>query len=200
MNTIEEKLSAYEALLRKWQTSVNLVGPETLADAKTRHFADSAQLAAHIPADAKTLFDLGSGAGFPGMVLAMLRPDLDVHLIESDGKKCSFLRTVSRETSTHVTIHNERIEGLSVATLPVPDIITARALAPLDGLLDYAWPLICLNPSIFLLFLKGEKTETEIREAQQHYKFSFQTYKSATTDKGHVVEIKNIRKLSEGFS
>lgn len=110
MNDHKEKFAQYEALLKKWQPAINLVSPDTLSEIRTRHIEDSAQLVDLIPAGAKTLFDLGSGAGFPGLVIAMMRPDLEVHLVESDQKKCAFLSTVSRETKTPVIIHNSRVE------------------------------------------------------------------------------------------
>ena len=110
------------------------------------------------------LYDLGSGAGFPGLVIAILRPDLDVHLIESDQRKCSFLRAVSRETGASVSVHNARIEETS---LPAPDVVTARALAPLGTLLGFCeqW----MNPDLYALFLKGETYDEEIAEALEKY-------------------------------
>ena len=126
------KLKTYEELLQKWQPKINLVSLGSLKDAQTRHFADSLQIAEFVPASAKVLYDLGSGAGFPGLVLAMARPELTVHLVESDQRKSAFLQTVSRETRTPVSVHVDRIEKVSLST---PDVITARALASLSELL-----------------------------------------------------------------
>ena len=131
-----EKLDTYHALLLKWQKAINLISPKTIDDAWVRHFADSAQLSGYIPEGAKTIMDWGSGAGFPAMVLAMLRPSLDVHAVESDERKCQFMRTVSRETSVPIRIHTQRIEALELDSVN-PDIITARALASVSVLLDY---------------------------------------------------------------
>lgn len=113
-----------------------------------------------------TLFDFGSGGGFPGLVLAMLYPEaLSVHLVESDQKKCSFMAAVSRETNTPVSIHNVRIENLQ--TSAVPDIITARALADLGLLLDYAAPWAARNPDLVLVLPKGERFAQEIEKNRQ---------------------------------
>ncbi len=94
--SLSTKLNIYHELLMKWSKVINLVAPSTLPDAKIRHFIDSTQIIPLIPADAKTLFDIGSGAGFPGMVIALECPNLSVHLIESATKNCSFLTTISR--------------------------------------------------------------------------------------------------------
>ena len=140
----QNKLKTYEALLHKWQDKINLVSSKTLNDSWKRHFEDSTQILEYLPAGTKTLFDLGTGAGFPGLVVAICRLDLDVHLVESDQKKCAFLKTVSRETGVSVSVHNERIESVSCET--IPDIITARALASLPDLFDYCHGWIEANP------------------------------------------------------
>ena len=128
-------LATYKSLLLKWAKVINLVSPATLPDVDTRHFQDSLQLIPLLPPHTKTLFDLGSGAGFPGLVIALERPDIAVHLFESDTKKCAFLSTVSRETHIPVVIHNQRIESVDKIPDVVPDVISARALASLDTLL-----------------------------------------------------------------
>ena len=180
----EEKFGAYLALLNKWQPKVNLVGTDTLADARIRHLDDSVQIEPFIPASARTLFDWGSGAGFPGLVLAMIRPDLKVTLVESDQRKCAFLRTVSRETKTPVTILDERIEDIS----PVfTDVITARALAPLKDLLRYALPWTQANPVLILLFPKGEKTEEELIEAKKKYSFELKKHPGKTASGSFIL-------------
>lgn len=191
----QDKFSRYHALLVKWQQAVNLVSPHSLSEATTRHFDDSAQLAALLPAGPCTLADLGSGAGFPGLVLAMMRPDITVHLVESDSKKCSFLRTVSRETGTKVTIHNQRIEAVTTAGSFVPDIITARALAPLTALLDYCRNWAQANPNLTLLLPKGAQAETEITEARQHYKFTCETIPSQTAANAVILRLHGLSPL-----
>lgn len=186
---LEDKFARYESLLRKWQGAINLVGSETLNDFRSRHIDDSAQLVPYIPAGAKILFDFGSGAGFPGLVLAMLRPDLDVHLLESDSRKCAFLGAVSRETKTPAIIHNIRIEDADADILPLPDVIAARALAPLETLLDYALPWRKKNPGLVLLFLKGGRASAEIEQAKKAHDFSCQLYASRTDPSGGIIKI-----------
>lgn len=190
---IETKLKAYEALLKKWQPKINLVSNNTLDEAWQRHFEDSIMLADLLPEGKKTLFDLGSGAGFPGLVLAIIRPDLDVHLIESDQKKCSFLRTVSRETDSDVQIHNSRIE--SVSREIVPDIITARALAPLDRLFEYCADWIAKNENIVLIFPKGENGNEELAVLEQKWRFDCRTCPSKTDPKAKIYLFSNIYSL-----
>jgi 16S rRNA (guanine527-N7)-methyltransferase len=175
---IWDKLTLYRALLDKWQNAFNLVSASTLPQAWERHFADSAQLLPHIPDDAKVLADLGSGAGFPGMVLAILHPELEVHLIESDEKKSQFLRTVSRETQTPVIIHNSRIENM--VSQVQPDVVTARALAHLSQLLEYCLPWAANNPEMVMLFLKGEQAADEVATAKGRFKFNYKTLPSLT--------------------
>ncbi len=187
-------LEVYKRLLVKWQGAVNLVGPATLDDIDTRHFADSLQLADHIP-HGVTVADLGSGAGFPGLVLAMARPDLTVTLIESDQKKCTFLSTVSRETKTPVTILNQRIEDVSRETIPA--IITARALAPLDKLLAYCLPWAQASPALVMLFLKGEKAAEEVAQAQRAFTFDAAMIPDSAGD-GAVVKVTNLASDSTG--
>ena len=158
-----ETLSAFEAyaaLLAKWNRRINLVGRETLSELWLRHFLDSAQLLPLLPPPPRgrprVIADLGSGAGFPGLVLAILGAG-EVHLVESDHKKCAFLREAARVTGAEVEIHADRIEA--VAGLSA-DVVTARALAPLGKLLDYATPL--LRPGGRCLFLKGRGAEEEL--------------------------------------
>ena len=151
---------AYAALLAKWNRRINLVGRETLDELWRRHFLDSAQLLPLMPdppeGRPRVIADLGSGAGFPGLVLAILGAG-EVHLIESDQKKCAFLREAARETGAQVEIHATRIEA--VESLEA-DVVTARALAPLEKLMAYARPV--LRPGGLCLFLKGRGAEEEL--------------------------------------
>ncbi len=189
----QERLKTYLALLEKWQAKINLVSPATLPDAWERHFVDSAQLEPLIPNEAETLYDLGCGAGFPGLVLAILRPALSVSLIESDSKKCAFLQTVSRETGVAVMVENNRIEA-AAARLPAPDVITARALASLAKLLDYCAPWIAANPDLVLIFPKGAQAQAEIDEAAQKWDFLIETSQSSTDAAGQILVLKSVRK------
>lgn len=185
-----EKLTHYLALLEKWQKAINLVSPSTMRDAWTRHFVDSAQLSALVPPNAKTLFDFGSGAGFPGMVLAILNPGLLVHLVESDQKKCSFLSAVSRETKTTVSIHNKRIESLE--TDAIPDVISARALADLTQLLEYAQPWVKKNPDLVLLLPKGENYTNEMIELGAGHYQRCEEFQSVTSENARILRISGL--------
>lgn len=153
LRVIEAELEIYERLLRKWQVKINLVGPSTLDQIWWRHFADSAQLLAYTP-DARTWADLGSGGGFPGLVLALLlKPagNAEVTLVESDSRKAAFLREVSRETSAPTVVLNQRMEALDIER---PDIVTSRALAPVARLSGAIRPW--LDRGTTGLFLAGE--------------------------------------------
>ena len=188
-----DKLKQYYALLLKWQRAINLVSPGTVPDAWNRHFVDSAQILPLIPKHIQTIADLGCGGGFPGLVLAMLEPKFDVHLIESDEKKCQFMRTVSRETNTPVTIHCKRIEQAHDDV--APDMVSARALASLVKLLDYCEPWRQKNAAREYLFLKGARAQEEVDEAQQTYRFSCDFYPSDTDAHAQILHIKDVHPL-----
>ncbi len=186
-----EKLSIYDALLLKWQKAINLVSPTTLEDRIERHFIDSAQLFQYIPAPERVrLADLGSGAGFPGMVLAIMGAG-EVHLIESDIRKATFLREVSRETMTPVTVHDCRIEKCLIENV---DLITARALAPLNDLFGYAEKLATPGHEFSCLFLKGGQINEEKTQAEKQWKFKDETFGSVTDDSGKIIKINNLIK------
>src|SRR3954447_3134702 len=154
-----DRLAAYLDLLRRWQRTINLVGAGTLHNPWRRHILDSAQLVHLLPEGARRLVDLGSGAGLPGLVLAILGIP-EVHLIESDRRKAAFLREAARATATPVTAHARRIEA---APPLAADVVTARALAPLPNLLPLAARFA--TPATRCLFLKGRQAETELTEA-----------------------------------
>lgn len=187
--SLSDKLEIYKALLIKWQKAINLVSPSTLKDCETRHFADSTQIEPLLPDNTKVLYDLGCGAGFPGLVLAMMRPALDVHLIESDQRKCTFLSTVSRETETPVTVHNDRIEAI---TLPAPDLVSARALAALDKLFVWCLPWAEQNPDLVFIFPKGAKAKEEIIEAQKSFVFDVEMIQSKTDKEARILKISGL--------
>lgn len=188
------RLRHYHALLLKWQDKINLISPGTVSDAWARHFIDSAQLAPLLPAGVASLYDLGSGAGFAGLVLAILRPDMAVTLIESDAKKCAFLSAVSRETGIAITIRNERIEAASTA-LPAPEIVTARALASLTDLFVYVRPLAEKNPNLRLIFPKGAQAQAEIAAANAAgWAFDAVSTPSKTEPSAQILSITNLSK------
>ncbi len=185
-----EKLNIYHGLLQKWQKGINLVSATTLNNAWNRHFLDSAQLLRFIDSDVKVIADLGSGAGFPGLVLAVLNPNLEVHLIESDERKCLFLRTVSRGTGVNVSIHNQRIEN--VADSISPDLVTARAFANLNTIFDNSILWANRNKNLQLLLLKGEKAPDEIRVAQDSYSFNYKFLPSITSGQANIISVNSL--------
>jgi 16S rRNA (guanine527-N7)-methyltransferase len=158
-----EQLSSYVELLQRWQTRINLVSRATLADPWRRHVLDSAQLAPLLPEGSLRVADIGSGAGFPGLVLAVLRPDIELNSIESDGRKSSFQREAARIMGlTNVVFHVKRIEAVSI---PPVDVVTARALASLSELLGMALRL--LKADGLCLFPKGQQVASELTEARK---------------------------------
>ena len=187
----EDKLNHYHNLLLKWQKTINLVSPTTLDNAWERHFEDSLQLLEHIPENTKSICDIGSGAGFPALVIAMSRPDIHVSLIESDARKCAFLRTVSRETSCdNVRIHNDRIEN-KISDMDV-DMVTCRALASVRQLIIYTKPLWDNNINFQILMPKGKNWRDEIVEAEKKFMFDLSDYPSKTDDEARILIVGNI--------
>ena len=187
---VMEKLSIYHALLGKWQKSINLVSDSTLPSAWSRHFYDSAQLLQYFPKHRRVVADLGSGAGFPGMVLSILNPDLNMNLIESDERKCLFLRTVSRETDTNVSIHHGRIERVRESL--APEIVTGRAFADLSRILELSSVWNRKNKALQLILLNGEKADEEVQQARAHYSFSVESFQSQTHPEARVLRIANL--------
>ena len=177
------KFEEYENMLRQWSQRMNLVAPSTLADIKTRHFADSAQLADVLPRDVD-IIDLGSGAGFPGVVLAIL--GWNVTCIESIGKKVAFLSAVKEKLGLeNLTIYHGRVEDY-VRRLPAKSdkfVFTARAFASLTKIMDYV-----AKTKYRLFLLKGREIESEIATAKQKYKFKYELTPSKTGD-GFIITI-----------
>ena len=194
------RLELYESLLRRWQPAVNLVAPSTLPQVWHRHFADSAQLVALLPSAARSLADLGAGAGFPGMVLAIILTEMRpvrCCLIESDQRKAAFLRAVARQTGLAVDIVSTRIESEETQVrIGQVDVVTARALAPLSRLLALAAPLF--GPETVGLFLKGRDAAREIDEARAGWRFDVELVASATEARGSVVVIRHLALKTEG--
>jgi 16S rRNA (guanine527-N7)-methyltransferase len=180
------RLEAYVALLRQWSARINLVGRDSLADPWRRHILDSAQLMPLVPDTARTLIDLGSGAGFPGLVLAILGMPA-VELIEADAKKCAFLREAARLTETDIVIRQSRIEALPRHPA---DVVTARALAPLDRLLGLAAPF--LGPGSVCLFLKGVRAEEELTLACKGWTMAVSSSQSRSDPRGVVLRLHDV--------
>ena len=178
-----DRFAAYLSLLEKWQKSVNLVARTTLGIAWQRHILDSGQLARYLPSGCKTIMDVGSGAGFPGLVLSIMQ-GATVHLVESDHKKTVFLQTVIRELGLSAIVHNERIESL---TKVAPDVITARAFAPLGKAVGLLAPHMELHT--VLLLLKGRNVEEELTEMPDYPIMSAVTYPSLSDPDGVVLKL-----------
>ena len=183
------RLKAYIGLLEDWNARHNLVSQASLADVWRRHVWDSAQLAQYIPASTKTLADLGSGAGFPGLVLAeLLRDRVKVSLFESTAKKAEFLRAAAVRLGLDVVVRNERIEASGAAPF---DVLTARALAPLDKLLGYAQHLA--NRRTICLFLKGQSLVSELTQARKSWRMKALQHQSATDPSGVILEVRELQ-------
>jgi len=181
------RLKAYADILADWNARHNLVARSTLPDLWRRHFWDSAQLTPLIPATARTLADLGSGAGFPGLVLAAMRPDLAVTLHEATTKKCAFLQAAADRMGLPVTVQNARLEDLRPHTF---DVVTARALAPLPQLLTYAQNFVGLNS--VCLFLKGQNVGAELTEAHKYWNIKVSQVPSQTDPSAAIVVVREL--------
>jgi 16S rRNA (guanine527-N7)-methyltransferase len=190
------RLDGLVALLLKWQTTTNLVAPSTLTEIWTRHIADSAQLLTIVP-DARVWVDLGSGGGFPGLVVACAmadHPGAKIDLVESNQKKSAFLREAARILSVPAIVHARRIEDFVSAPLQSFDVVTARALAPLDRLMDYAGPL--LKKGTIGLFPKGQDAEAELTAASKSWIMDAQLVPSVTDPQARIVVVRRATKLT----
>jgi len=200
----EARLDHYVDLLRQWQAKTNLVAPSTLPTLWTRHISDSLQLFALAPSaktpsaktrSAKIWADLGSGGGFPGIVLACALaeiPDTMVHLVERNAKKAAFLREALRVTNSRGTVHLADI-GDSVDRITGPvDCVTARAVAPLHQLIGFAEPLV--REGAKALFLKGQDVEAELTEATKYWNIKPHLHPSRTGGQGWIVELDQIER------
>jgi 16S rRNA (guanine527-N7)-methyltransferase len=190
----EARLDRYVDLLREWQAKTNLVAPSTLPTLWTRHIADSLQLLTLAPS-AKIWVDLGSGGGFPGVVLACAlteTPGAMIHLVERNAKKAAFLREALRVTHSPGTVHLADI-GDSVDRITGPvDCVTARAVAPLHQLIGFVEPLVKRGAKA--LFLKGQDVESELTQATKYWKISPQLHSSRTGGHGWIVELDQIER------
>jgi 16S rRNA (guanine527-N7)-methyltransferase len=190
----EERLDRYLDLLRQWQAKTNLVAPSTLPHLWTRHVADSLQLLTFAPA-AKTWVDLGSGGGFPGVVLACALAETEgamVHLVERNSKKSAFLREALRITSAPGIVHADGIEDIVDSIGGPIDCVTARALAPLHQLIGYAEPLVTRGAKA--LFPKGQDVEAELTEATKYWNIKPNLHSSLTGGQGWIVELDRIER------
>ncbi len=183
-----ERLEAFEALLLKWQRSINLVSSATLTHLWSRHMWDSAQLAGLAPEEARNWVDLGSGAGFPGIVVAAMlreRAGFQMHLVESDQRKSVFLREAARIMELPVTVHRVRIEAYAPEALP--DVISARALASLSQILE--WTSSFWGKQTVGLFLKGQTASEELTQARKGWIFKEEAIASQSDGSGKVLKL-----------
>jgi 16S rRNA (guanine527-N7)-methyltransferase len=185
------RLETYEQLLRKWQPKVNLIANGTLPELWSRHILDSFQLLQYAPKEAGLWLDLGSGGGFPGLVCAICAQDygIDVRfeLVESDTRKCAFLREVARLTGAKATVHNSRIEALAPAAA---GIVSARALAPLPRLLD--WVHRHMRPDGTCLLQKGAGHGLELETARADWQMDVEIHPSVTAPDSVILRIRNL--------
>jgi 16S rRNA (guanine527-N7)-methyltransferase len=179
------RLQAYEGLLQQWQAKINLVSRTTLSDVWHRHFLDSAQLGKWVDPDTSVL-DMGSGAGFPGMVLSIMR-GAPVLLAESDSRKSAFLREVRRITEAPAEIFDGRVESIETST--GFDLIVARALAPVSRLLELARPLLARDG--YCIFMKGAQVDQELEEAAGAWTMDLTKHPSVADPRGVILEIRN---------
>jgi 16S rRNA (guanine527-N7)-methyltransferase len=185
----QARLRQYMALLLHWNQRQNLIGRSTESEVWERHILDSMAFAAHLPDQDARIADLGSGAGLPGMVLALMGYR-DVHLVESDSRKCAFLQQARITTATPVTIHNARIETLTGLHA---DVVTARACAPLPLLLEYAATVA--RPGARLLLGKGVRWESEVAAARKLWTFTCAVHKVCHKNGTVILDIGELQRV-----
>jgi len=194
-NVSRETLADYQAwraLLLKWNRKINLVSPTALGDFWRRHALDSWQIWPAIPDTASNFIDLGSGAGFPGLAMAIgckSRGQGSVTLVESAGKKTAFLKAVIRELNLPAIATSERAENIEPEAY---DIITARAFAPLPRLFSYAQPF--WGEGTIGLFLKGEAAQEELTQASKEWRYDVETIPSRSDVTGCLLKITELRR------
>lgn len=192
----QDKLELLARELKRWQEIKNLVGPGTLDHVWDRHIVDSLQLLDYAPTDARTWVDLGSGAGFPGLVIAIAGQErgLKMHLVESNSRKCAFLRHIARLTGSAVTVHAARLESVIPGFVGKADVVSARALASLTQLLEWTEPM--LKAGTIGLFPKGRDAESELTEARKRWTFKADILPSRTDSEARILRITSIESHS----
>ena len=182
------KLEIFVSILTTWQRTINLIGSSTLGEVWNRHIADSLQLIRWLPATTQNLADLGTGAGFPGLALAIVTGQ-QAHLYESNGKKAAFLRQAITATGANARVHQARIELLAdEISTPNVDVVLARALAPMNKLLGYAEPF--LRHGAIGLFHKGQDVDAELTEATKYWKLDYKKHPSLVDSSGVILEVR----------
>ena len=189
-----DKLQIYVRLLLEWQKHINLIAPSTIGDVWQRHVIDSLQLLPLLPPNVKAIADLGSGAGLPALILAATQP-ATVHMYEANSKKAAFLSEALRQMKCAGVIHRERLEPRKAPPkMPVVQVVTARAFAPLPLLLDLAAPF--LQSGAIGLFHKGQDIETELTEAAKHWQITSESHMSVTDPLAVILAVKEINHVA----
>ena len=183
------RLTKFVDLLLKWQRSINLIGPGTVDDVWRRHVLDCGQLVRFLPHRRARVLDIGTGAGLPGMVLGILGVP-NIQMIESDAKKCVFLREAARITETPVKIIEARAES---ALCEPADVVTARAVAPLTRLLELTEQYIKMNTICF--FFKGKDLENELTDIKNNWNMQFETHPSLTQRDGVILQLESVTRV-----
>ncbi|MGI9127591.1 MAG: 16S rRNA (guanine(527)-N(7))-methyltransferase RsmG [Roseomonas sp.] len=185
----EARFAAYRDLLLRWNTRINLISGQTATEIDQRHIADCAQLLPLLPSEGP-IADIGSGAGLPGLVLAIMQPEREIHLVESDKRKAAFLVEASAHLKLLVVrVHACRVEN---AKLPPLSAITARAFAPLVALLPYTADF--LAPGGVAIFPKGKTAEKELTEAALGWHFTCERFPSTTNPEATILRLSNIHR------
>lgn len=185
----QSRLERFVDYLLERQKTLNLIGPATIPEIWTRHVSDSLQLLQH-GARARLWVDVGSGSGFPGVALACALADADhgiVHLVESIGKKADFLREAVRIAGVPAIVHHDRIEKFGESFGDKPDVVTARAVAPLKRLLDQTFPL--LRRGAIGMFMKGQDVDAELTEAAKYWSIDYELLPSVTSATGKILKV-----------
>lgn len=183
-----EQLAVYAGLLRKWNPAINLIAPSTLESIETRHISDCLQLAEVSRLAQGRWVDLGSGGGFPGIVVAVLRPDLVITMVESDQRKAAFLRNTIRALSLdNAQVLCSRIEQIELLQA---GNVSARALAPLPSLMSYVHRH--LDPAGKAWLMKGRNWESEIADARKQWTFQVKAHPSTTEPAAAILEITDL--------
>ncbi len=183
-----DRLSVYCELLLKWQSKINLISNDTIGNIWQRHILDSLQVVKYIPPNFRNIIDIGSGAGFPGMALAIYGIR-NIHLIESDGKKTSFLKEAARITKTEITVYNDRAEN---AVIDNCDIILSRATSNLNQLLNLAYKNV--SRETICLFHKGKNYSNELEEAKKYWSFDQEIFPSISDSGGVILKLSHIKR------
>lgn len=187
-----DRIEAFVSLLLRWQARINLISPASVTDIWGRHVIDSLQLKPLVPQDMVAFADLGSGSGFPALPLA-IASGATAHLFEANGKKAAFLREALRQTETVGVVHTMRLEDIGKSALPAVQAVTARALAPLPVLLEWASPFLAGGAHGF--FHKGQDVESELTEAAKYWRIQFRSHRSLTDSRAVILEVEGVARV-----